>query len=183
MRIKSINGAPQVARKVPFRQEWTRAEKRCICICARDAGRWQARVTPCPWWCSIAARTRRAAHITHCHRPARTQWQYRKDDVPIAGPLGNLAPHSSIVAGSNAEREWVVDRILGHSGRAAEVYFRIQWKAGGVTWLPYSKVHHLNAFKEYLDLQNVSSIQSLPNLSLWAPTLCPQTILKSLSVP
>ncbi|KJA14722.1 hypothetical protein HYPSUDRAFT_100361, partial [Hypholoma sublateritium FD-334 SS-4] len=69
---------------------------------------------------------------------------------------------SQLEAGSDAEHEWAVDRILGHSGRAAEAYFRIQWKAGDVTWLPYSKVHHLNAFKEYLDLQNVSFIQSLP---------------------
>ena len=49
------------------------------------------------------------------------------------------------------QREYVVDRILEHIGSAHEARFKIRWKDGDITWLPYHKISHLNALTEYLE--------------------------------
>jgi len=59
------------------------------------------------------------------------------------------------------EKEWAVNRILSHSGTKDNALFEVLWKAGDVTWLPYSEISHLNALTEYLDLMGVDSIGSL----------------------
>ena len=61
------------------------------------------------------------------------------------------------------EKEWAVNQILSHSGTKDNALFEVLWKAGDVTWLPYSEISHLNALTEYLDLMGVDSI-SFPEL-------------------
>lgn len=60
------------------------------------------------------------------------------------------------------ERKWAVDKILAHAGSKTEARFKILWKAGDITWLPYAQIAHLNTLKEYLELFNISDIHSLP---------------------
>ena len=62
-----------------------------------------------------------------------------------------------------AEPEWAVDRIIGHSGKGTEAIFKLQWKSGDVTWLPYDRVVHLDALSAYLDLLSVTRIAKLPH--------------------
>ena len=65
-------------------------------------------------------------------------------------------------SGTDSEPEWAVDKILSHSGSSQEAIFEVLWKAGDITWLPYLQIEHLNALKEYLDLQGVEDIDLLP---------------------
>jgi len=64
-------------------------------------------------------------------------------------------------AGDDAEAKWAVDKILSHSGSSQDSVFKVLWKAGDTTWLPYLQIEHLNALKEYLDLQGAENIDSL----------------------
>ena len=63
--------------------------------------------------------------------------------------------------GSETESEWAVDKIISHSGSRRDAVFEVLWKAGDVTWLPYLQIEHLNALKEYIDLQGADNIDSL----------------------
>lgn len=91
--------------------------------------------------------------------------------------------YQQINNGDSADPEWAVDKILSHSGARLDARFKIQWKSGDVTWLPYPQISHLNALTEYLDLLNVSSIQSLP-MGLDSPPLQdPQISLGLISFP
>ncbi|KAF9470910.1 hypothetical protein BDN70DRAFT_769165, partial [Pholiota conissans] len=58
---------------------------------------------------------------------------------------------SQLNTGIDAEPEWAVDKFLGHSGRGSDARFKVLWKSGDITWLPYSKVSHLRALEEYLE--------------------------------
>ncbi|KAJ3500546.1 hypothetical protein NLJ89_g9745 [Agrocybe chaxingu] len=69
---------------------------------------------------------------------------------------------TQIVPGNDSEREWAVDRILSHSGSRNDSIFEVQWKAGDITWLPFTQIEHLNALKDYIDLLGIDSISKLP---------------------
>ena len=85
--------------------------------------------------------------------------------------------------GSENESEWAVDKILSHSGSSLDAIFEVWWKAGDITWLPYLQIEHLNALKEYLDLQGVEKIDSLPIGKGNPPQNDPQIFLGSISYP
>lgn len=59
------------------------------------------------------------------------------------------------------EPEWMVDRILSHTGSRENSTLEVRWKAGDVTWLPYSDVAHLNALVEYFETLGIERIGQL----------------------
>ncbi|KAG6805649.1 hypothetical protein H0H92_014596, partial [Tricholoma furcatifolium] len=60
------------------------------------------------------------------------------------------------------EGEWAVEAVVGHSGSRRDSLFRVKWRAGDVTWMPYYQVSHLDALASYLDLLGVQDIADLP---------------------
>ena len=84
-------------------------------------------------------------------------------------------------AGNENEPEWAVDKILSHSGSSQDAVFEVLWKAGDITWLPYLQIEHLNALKEYLDLQGVENINILPAGKGNPPHQDPQVFLGAMS--
>jgi len=82
---------------------------------------------------------------------------------------------------SETESEWAVDRILSHSGSSRDAVFEVLWKAGDITWLSYTQIEHLNALKEYIDLQGADNIDLLPTGKGKPPYQDPQIFLGSIS--
>jgi len=58
-------------------------------------------------------------------------------------------------------REWAVDRILGHRGSHSDTKFEIQWTAGDKSWLPYHELSHLRALTDYFEAIGVTGIENL----------------------
>lgn len=59
-------------------------------------------------------------------------------------------------------REWVVIRILAHSGRGTSADFQVQWSNGDVTWLPFSEARHLQALDSYCEAMGIIHPRNLP---------------------
>jgi hypothetical protein len=59
-------------------------------------------------------------------------------------------------------QEWVVDKILAHSGKGKAALFNVLWKTGDTAWFPYKEISHLQSFVDYLDIQGASTIGNLP---------------------
>lgn len=57
--------------------------------------------------------------------------------------------------------EWVVDRILSHTGAKANSTFEVRWKAGDITWVPYADITEMGALKEYLEILGIEKITEL----------------------
>ena len=74
----------------------------------------------------------------------------------------------------DTEGEWAVDRILSHSGSRTDSIFKIKWKSGDITWLPYYQITHLRALTDYLDLLGESHIRNLPRGTSKPPQEDPQ---------
>ncbi|KAJ3486050.1 hypothetical protein NLI96_g4519 [Meripilus lineatus] len=58
-------------------------------------------------------------------------------------------------------QEWIVDRIVSHSGKGSEAEFEVQWSTGDVTWAPYHDIKHLQAFDEYCEALGITQIGQL----------------------
>ncbi|KAG2738292.1 hypothetical protein P692DRAFT_201662798, partial [Suillus brevipes Sb2] len=78
------------------------------------------------------------------------------DDRRFPGRLDNQVAEFDV-----QEREWAVDRILSHKGSRSDALFEVRWKAGDITWLPFDKVDHLGALRDYLDVLGVETIADL----------------------
>lgn len=61
----------------------------------------------------------------------------------------------------NSEGEWVIERILSHSGMHSDAIFEVKWKSGDITWLPYNKIENLQPLKEYFELIGVEGVSQL----------------------
>ncbi|KJA15718.1 hypothetical protein HYPSUDRAFT_148718, partial [Hypholoma sublateritium FD-334 SS-4] len=61
-----------------------------------------------------------------------------------------------------SDREWPANKMIGHSSAGVDARFKILWKVGDVTWLPYAQIGHRNALEEYLELHGAPTIQALP---------------------
>lgn len=59
------------------------------------------------------------------------------------------------------EGEWAVQRILSHHGEGMNTIFKILWKSGDKSWLPYTEIKHLHEFDEYLDAKGAKTISEL----------------------
>jgi len=59
------------------------------------------------------------------------------------------------------EGEWAVDHIVAHSGTRSNALFQIKWKSGDLTWLPYDKIDHLDALRDYFKAIGIADITEL----------------------
>ncbi|KAJ3964138.1 hypothetical protein EV361DRAFT_756878, partial [Lentinula raphanica] len=57
--------------------------------------------------------------------------------------------------------EWQVDKVVNHKGFKSDAMFLILWKTGDKTWLPYSKIQHLEPLKEYFETLGIQGIAEL----------------------
>ena len=64
------------------------------------------------------------------------------------------------LSGEDDGDEWAVDWILSHSGSRTEASFKILWKSGDVTWLPYYQITHLQVL---LVIWSSLGYEKLPN--------------------
>ncbi|KNZ78729.1 hypothetical protein J132_10716, partial [Termitomyces sp. J132] len=78
------------------------------------------------------------------------------------------------------DREWAVDQIVAHSGARKGALFKILWKSGDKSWLPYAQISHLRALDEYLEAMGIDSITNLPKGSGTPPKSDPQIFLGSI---
>ncbi|KAL5525417.1 hypothetical protein ACEPAF_9287 [Sanghuangporus sanghuang] len=74
-------------------------------------------------------------------------------------PGRDISQVTNLEDGTN---EWVVESIDTHYGKGTDSLFKVVWKAGDHTWLPYEKVKHLEALNTYLEVLGVDSIENLP---------------------
>ncbi|KAK0431511.1 hypothetical protein EV421DRAFT_1911771 [Armillaria borealis] len=65
--------------------------------------------------------------------------------------------------------EWAVEQIIGHSGSKTDSLFKVKWKSGDVTWLPYEKADHLDALGEYFDALGILDVSQLRDSQAPAP--------------
>ncbi|KAI0054632.1 hypothetical protein BV25DRAFT_1765380, partial [Artomyces pyxidatus] len=64
--------------------------------------------------------------------------------------------------GQPDDEEWFVDAIVGHEWDGEAIRFQVRWSLGDHTWEPLEVYQDLEALDEYLALQGVKSIRSLP---------------------
>ena len=58
--------------------------------------------------------------------------------------------------------EWALDKILSHMQSEQNSVFKVKWKAGDITWVPYRDLANLPALATYLELVGVPNIDALP---------------------
>lgn len=69
---------------------------------------------------------------------------------------------SQVTGLGDESNEWAVDSIEAHYGKGTDSLFKVVWKAGDHTWLPYEKIKHLEALETYLELLGTDSVENLP---------------------
>ena len=60
--------------------------------------------------------------------------------------------------------------------------FKVRWRAGDSTWLPYDKVEHLEPLKTYFEAIGIDNINKLPDQPRPPPTNDPQVLLGTLFI-
>ena len=88
---------------------------------------------------------------------------------------------TQISGAEDVEGEWAVDCICSHSGSRMDALFKIKWKSGDITWLPYYQITHLQALTDYLDLLGVTQVSQLPPGPGRPPNDDPQIFIGSLT--
>ena len=84
--------------------------------------------------------------------------------------------------GPNTKDEWAVDRIRSHAGIGEGSVFKILWKSGDITWMPFYQIRHLQALETYLELMGVENASKLPAGKGKPPLDDPQVFLGGLSI-
>ena len=82
----------------------------------------------------------------------------------------------------DTEAEWAVNHILSHTGLKNDSVFKIKWKSGDVTWMPYYQITYLRALNEYLYLLGVKDIHKLPKGAGNPPRDDPQIFLAAVAL-
>ncbi|KXN86453.1 hypothetical protein AN958_10082, partial [Leucoagaricus sp. SymC.cos] len=54
-----------------------------------------------------------------------------------------------------------LDHVHSHSGSKHNALFKIVWKSGDITWLPYDKVEHLTALDQYFEVLGIEGVDQL----------------------
>jgi len=84
--------------------------------------------------------------------------------------------------GPDIEDEWAVDVIRSHAGSGEHSVFKILWKSGDVTWMPYYQIRHLQALDTYLELMGVEDALKLVAGKGKPPQEDPQVFLGAMSL-
>jgi hypothetical protein len=61
--------------------------------------------------------------------------------------------------------KWAIERIEGHVGARTDAIFKMRWKSGDVTWMPYYQIEHLDVLGAYLELLGIEKIYELPRIT------------------
>ncbi|OAX31663.1 hypothetical protein K503DRAFT_668678, partial [Rhizopogon vinicolor AM-OR11-026] len=72
------------------------------------------------------------------------------DDRLFPGRLDN-----QVVEFEDQEQEWAIDKITSHKGSRSHAVFKVKWRAGDTTWLPYDRVDHLSALQDYFEVLGI----------------------------
>ncbi|KAF8236819.1 hypothetical protein L208DRAFT_1524222, partial [Tricholoma matsutake] len=65
--------------------------------------------------------------------------------------------------------EWAIEHIEEHIGARTDAIFKMRWKSGDVTWMPYYQIEHLDALRAYFELLGIEKIHELPRIILSLP--------------
>ena len=85
-----------------------------------------------------------------------------------------------IVGEDTWDNEWAVNHIKSYSGSKSEALFKILWKSGDITWLPYYQITHLQALTNNMELIGVQKVSKIPKGTGKPPTDDPQIFLGAL---
>jgi hypothetical protein len=66
-----------------------------------------------------------------------------------------------VVSLQGEEDEWAVNHIANHQGKGSNAMFEIIWESRDRTWEPYNVVKHLEALKQYYEVQGVRKASEL----------------------
>ncbi|KAF8220955.1 hypothetical protein L208DRAFT_1536585, partial [Tricholoma matsutake] len=70
--------------------------------------------------------------------------------------------------------EWAVEWIEGHVGARNDATFKVRWRSGDITWMPYYQIKHLHALGLYFELLGIKQIDELPrsvNSNMFQPKI------------
>ncbi|KIJ19445.1 hypothetical protein PAXINDRAFT_69043, partial [Paxillus involutus ATCC 200175] len=67
----------------------------------------------------------------------------------------------SQITGIGQVEEHTFDRICNHHRKGCDSIFEILYTTSNSIWLPYSKISRLEALTQYLEVQNIASIDDL----------------------
>lgn len=67
------------------------------------------------------------------------------------------------------EKEWEVNKVLGHSGKGKDAMFKLLWTSGDESWMAYHEIKHLEPLREYFEAQGVDRVEKLPLGNAVAP--------------
>jgi hypothetical protein len=81
-----------------------------------------------------------------------------------------------------SELEWVIDKVLSHSGRWADSSFEILWKTGDVSWLPHDQIAELDTLKDYFAILGIDDVSQLGEGAGDPPNEDPQVTVGHLSL-
>ena len=70
--------------------------------------------------------------------------------------------HTFYDFGEDPNREAYVCEILDHAWVKKDLWFKVKWELGDMTWEPQENCEELAHINDYLALQNVQEIESLP---------------------
>ena len=62
----------------------------------------------------------------------------------------------------------MVDELVTHRWKGAQIEFLVKWNLGDTTWEPYAHCKELEALDRYLELQGAASVRQLPQ---WTNTM------------
>ena len=62
---------------------------------------------------------------------------------------------------NSKDMEWVVDDLVTHRWKGAQIKFLVKWNLGDTTWEPYAHCKELEALDRYLELQGAASVIQL----------------------
>ncbi|KAF9233757.1 hypothetical protein BU15DRAFT_29872, partial [Melanogaster broomeanus] len=65
------------------------------------------------------------------------------------------------IIGLGKMEEYSVDKIVNHHGKGRDSMFEVLYTTGDQIWLPYVEVSKLEALTQYLEAQDVISINDL----------------------
>jgi hypothetical protein len=57
--------------------------------------------------------------------------------------------------------KWMVEKILEHKKGGKSAMFKVLFKRGNTSWLPYDQLSHLIALEQYLEAMGISGIDAL----------------------
>lgn len=87
---------------------------------------------------------------------------------------------SQVAELDDCDHEWVIEKILGHSGTGDDTVFEVTWKSGDQTWVLYSSIAHVGALAAYFKALGIENVRDLPENANFPPLEDSQLFVGSL---